>query len=56
MSHKGKNSASSAKGKKPAKSNAESKTEDVLQAVVRTNNNSSRGSVRIQQLTMSLSL
>ncbi|KAK1248195.1 hypothetical protein MKX08_006415 [Trichoderma sp. CBMAI-0020] len=34
MSHKGKNSASSAKGKKPAKSNAESKAEDVLQAVV----------------------
>ncbi|PTB44681.1 hypothetical protein M441DRAFT_66417 [Trichoderma asperellum CBS 433.97] len=34
MSHKGKNSASSAKGKKPAKSNAESKGEDVLQAVV----------------------
>ncbi|KJZ72433.1 hypothetical protein HIM_08236 [Hirsutella minnesotensis 3608] len=34
MSHKGKNSASSSKGKKPAKSGAESKTEDVLQAVV----------------------
>lgn len=33
MSHKGKNSA--AKGKKPAKSGAESKGEDVLQAVVR---------------------
>lgn len=35
MSHKGKNSAGSAKGKKPAKSGAESKGEDVLQAVVR---------------------
>ncbi|KAH0529771.1 hypothetical protein TsFJ059_004479 [Trichoderma semiorbis] len=34
MSHKGKNSAGSAKGKKPAKSGAESKGEDVLQAVV----------------------
>ncbi|XP_044715539.1 eIF4-gamma/eIF5/eIF2-epsilon domain-containing protein [Hirsutella rhossiliensis] len=34
MSHKGKNSASSSKAKKPAKSGAESKTEDVLQAVV----------------------
>ncbi|KAK5995728.1 putative translation initiation factor eIF-2B subunit epsilon [Cladobotryum mycophilum] len=34
MSHKGKNSASSAKGKKPAKSGAESKSEDVLQAVI----------------------
>ncbi|PNY25199.1 translation initiation factor eIF-2B subunit epsilon, partial [Tolypocladium capitatum] len=34
MSHKGANSSSSAKGKKPAKSGAESKTEDVLQAVV----------------------
>jgi translation initiation factor eIF-2B subunit epsilon len=34
MSHKGKNSASSAKGKKPAKGGAESKTEEVLQAVV----------------------
>lgn len=34
MSHKGKNSASSGKGKKPAKSGAESKGEDVLQAVV----------------------
>jgi translation initiation factor eIF-2B subunit epsilon len=35
MSHKGKNSASSAKGKKPSKAGAESKGEDVLQAVVR---------------------
>ncbi|KAJ6781359.1 hypothetical protein PWT90_02770 [Aphanocladium album] len=34
MSHKGKNSASSGKGKKPAKSGAESKGEDVLQAVI----------------------
>ncbi|KND93038.1 putative translation initiation factor eIF-2B subunit epsilon [Tolypocladium ophioglossoides CBS 100239] len=34
MSYKGKNSSSSGKGKKPAKSGAESKTEDVLQAVV----------------------
>lgn len=34
MSHKGKNSAGSAKGKRPAKSGAESKGEDVLQAVV----------------------
>ncbi|PHH84730.1 hypothetical protein CDD83_1480 [Cordyceps sp. RAO-2017] len=34
MSHKGKNSASSSKGKKPAKAAVESKTEDVLQAVV----------------------
>ncbi|OTA02274.1 hypothetical protein A9Z42_0026160 [Trichoderma parareesei] len=34
MSHKGKNSASSAKGKKPSKAGAESKGEDVLQAVV----------------------
>ncbi|ATY63809.1 eIF4-gamma eIF5 eIF2-epsilon [Cordyceps militaris] len=34
MSHKGKNSASSAKGKKPAKSGAETKGEDVLQAVI----------------------
>ncbi|EGR48892.1 uncharacterized protein TRIREDRAFT_121569 [Trichoderma reesei QM6a] len=33
MSHKGKNSASSAKGKKPSKAGAESKGEDVLQAV-----------------------
>jgi translation initiation factor eIF-2B subunit epsilon len=34
MSHKGKNSAGSSKGKKPTKSGAESKSEDVLQAVV----------------------
>ncbi|ODA76000.1 hypothetical protein RJ55_08282 [Drechmeria coniospora] len=34
MSHKGKSSASSSKGKKSAKSGGESKTEDVLQAVV----------------------
>ncbi|OAQ98378.1 hypothetical protein LLEC1_01493, partial [Akanthomyces lecanii] len=34
MSHKGKNSASSGKGKRPAKSGAESKGEDVLQAVI----------------------
>ncbi|EQK97883.1 hypothetical protein OCS_06404 [Ophiocordyceps sinensis CO18] len=34
MSHKGKNSARSSKAKKPAKSGAESKSEDVLQAVV----------------------
>ncbi|KAL6870290.1 nucleotide-diphospho-sugar transferase [Trichoderma novae-zelandiae] len=34
MSHKGKHGASSAKGKKPSKAGAESKGEDVLQAVV----------------------
>lgn len=36
MSHKGKNSANSAKGKKPAKSGAEGKGDDALQAVVRS--------------------
>lgn len=35
MSHKGKSGSSSAKGKKPAKSGPESKSEDSLQAVVR---------------------
>lgn len=34
MSHKGKNSASSGKGKKASKPGAETKSEDVLQAVV----------------------
>jgi translation initiation factor eIF-2B subunit epsilon len=41
MSHKGKNSATSAKGKKPAKAGAESKSEDVLQAVVSQRHNAS---------------
>jgi len=34
MSQKGKKSAGPAKGKKPAKAGGESKTEEVLQAVV----------------------
>lgn len=51
MSHKGKNSAISGKGKKP-KSGGESKSEDVLQAVV--GGMAGRRSLSHRQLTVLL--